>query len=64
VEIAAVDPDVVVYVDLAVPLGETLTYRVRAYNSYGNSGYSNVVSEKTKSPIPPGQLKKRKAASQ
>jgi subtilisin family serine protease len=41
VEIARVDPDTTGYTDADLGDGTSYSYRARAYNSYGNSGYSN-----------------------
>jgi len=41
IEIARVDPDTTGYSDTDLEGEIPYTYRVRAYNSYGNSGYSN-----------------------
>jgi subtilisin family serine protease len=41
VEIARLNPDTTGYSDIHLEGKTSYTYRVRAYNSYGNSGYSN-----------------------
>ena len=41
VEIATVRANVVSYSDRGLEPGTTYSYRVRAYNTYGNSGYTN-----------------------
>lgn len=45
------------YIDADVPTGVRLTYRVRAVNQYGNSGYSNEATEITVGPVAPSDLK-------
>ncbi len=44
VEIDVVEAGVELYIDSAVTEGWTYSYRIRAYNSNGNSSYSNVVN--------------------
>ena len=48
------------YVDVGVPLNVELTYRVYAFNDYGDSTYSNTVMEKTFPPQGPDGLRKKK----
>lgn len=43
-EIATVGSDVVKYSDATVEPGTTYTYRIRAYNGFGNSAYSNLLA--------------------
>jgi subtilisin family serine protease len=43
-EIARVDPEKTSYSDTDITGGSSYTYRVIAYNGYGNSGYSNETS--------------------
>ena len=45
------------YIDTDVPTGVRLTYRVRAVNQYGSSGYSNEATEITVGPVAPSDLK-------
>ena len=44
VEIDVAGADVELYIDSAVTEGTTYFYRIRAYNSNGNSSYSNVIN--------------------
>jgi len=44
------------YIDAEVPAGVTLTYRVRAVNRYGNSGFTNEAAEVTVGPVAPSNL--------
>jgi C1A family cysteine protease len=46
-QIAAIGANSTVYPDTTVRRGTSYSYRVRAYNAGGNSGYSNTVSAKT-----------------
>src|SRR5262249_24113994 len=46
-QIATVGPDVRTYVDSGLAGSTTYSYQVRAYNSAGDSGYSNVSSATT-----------------
>jgi hypothetical protein len=57
VEIGTVPADQTTFVDVGVPLNETLTYRVYAENQYGDSGFSNTVAEATFQPQDPDGLK-------
>lgn len=41
------------YVDSGLPAGSTFSYRVRAFNSAGNSGYSNVATGTTPAAVAP-----------
>ncbi len=52
-EIATVGADVVSYNDTGLSASTTYTYRVRAANAAGNSGYSNEASATTDDPPPP-----------
>jgi hypothetical protein len=49
--------DVATFSDEDVPYSRTISYRVRAWNSYGESGYTNIVAEATFQPIPPDNLR-------
>lgn len=49
-EIATVPAGVVTYVDAGLPNSTTYSYRVRAFNAAGNSGYSNVSTATTPPP--------------
>ena len=42
--IGGTNPDVATFVDGVIPIGAVLSYRVRAWNQFGESGYSNIVS--------------------
>lgn len=52
-EIATVGANVVTYVDAGLPNSTSYSYRLRAYNSAGNSGYSNTASGTTPANTPP-----------
>jgi parallel beta-helix repeat protein/predicted outer membrane repeat protein len=52
VEIATVGANVTTYTNSGLTANTTYTYRVRAYNSAGNSDYSNTASATTLPPIP------------
>ena len=52
-EIAQVGTDVRSYANTGLPSGTWYYYRVRAWNSVGTSGYSNVASARTQDPAPP-----------
>ncbi len=61
-EIDTVGPDVTSYSDTTVAESTTYWYRVRAYNEYGNSDYSNIYSATTdpclgEPPVAPSSLK-------
>ena len=45
------------YIDVDVPIGVSLKYRVKAVNQFGDSGYSNEVSIGTNPPASPDGLK-------
>ncbi|NVO20851.1 MAG: DNRLRE domain-containing protein [Bacteroidetes bacterium] len=51
-EIAVVGSNVASYSDLTTSANTTYTYRVRAYNTFGNSDYSNEASVTTPAPPP------------
>jgi fibronectin type 3 domain-containing protein len=52
-EIAVLAANSVTYSSTGLTAGATYWYRVRAYNSKGNSGYSNVASAQATPPQPP-----------
>jgi len=45
------------FVDGVIPIGVTLSYKVRAWNQFGESGYTNIVSIGTFPPAAPSSLK-------
>lgn len=45
--------DVSTFVDSVIPVGAVLSYRVRAWNQFGESGYTNIVSIGTYPPAAP-----------
>ncbi len=52
-EITTVGPNVSSYSDMSLSASTTYTYRVRAYNTVGNSDYSNEASATTQAPPQP-----------
>ena len=50
-------PNVVTFSDGVIPIGVTLSYQVRAWNQFGESGFTNVVSIGTFPPAAPSNLK-------
>ena len=55
--IAATNADDDTFTDGVIPIGTTLAYRVRAWNQFGESGWTNIVSIKTYPPVAPTNLK-------
>jgi hypothetical protein len=55
--IGATGPDVTTFNDGVIPIGVTLSYQVRAWNQFGESGFTNVVSIGTFPPAAPSNLK-------
>ena len=55
--IAATNSDDDTFTDGVIPIGTTLAYRVRAWNQFGESGWTNVVSIRTYPPAAPTSLK-------
>ena len=51
--IGGTNPDVATFVDGVIPIGAVLSYRVRAWNQFGESGYTNIVSIGTYPPAAP-----------
>ena len=56
-EIAQVLENVERYTDATIPEGSTVSYRVRAFNQFGDSGYTNEAKIKAARPNPPSGLK-------
>ena len=54
--IAATNSDDSSFVDGVIPVGATLSYRVRAWNQFGESDYTNIVSVNTFPPTAPSSL--------
>lgn len=54
--IAATNADDSNFVDGVIPVGTTLSYRVRAWNQFGESDYTNIVSVNTFPPAAPSSL--------
>jgi hypothetical protein len=52
-QIAEVGANVTTYVDAGLPNSTSYSYRLRAYNAAGNSGYSNTASGTTPANTPP-----------
>ena len=55
--IAATNADDDTFTDGVIPIGTTLSYRVRAWNQFGESGWTNLVSIRTYPPAAPTSLK-------
>lgn len=55
--IAATNADDATFTDGVIPIGTTLAYKVRAWNQFGESDWSNIVSIKTYPPAAPTSLK-------
>lgn len=56
-QILTLDANMTAFTDPDVPLGETVVYRVYAWNDYGDSGYSNLVTEFTVVPKGPSDFR-------
>jgi hypothetical protein len=54
--IAATNADDATFTDSVIPVGTTLSYRVRAWNQFGESDYTNIVSVNTFPPAAPSSL--------
>jgi hypothetical protein len=54
--IAATNADDSTFTDGVIPVGTTLSYRVRAWNQFGESNYTNIVSVNTFPPAAPSSL--------
>jgi predicted phage tail protein len=55
-QVATVAANVTTYADTQVVSGSTYSYRVRAFNTEGNSAYSNVATAKVATPSAPSTL--------
>ena len=55
--IGATNANDAAFVDGVIPIGATLSYKVRAWNQFGESGWTNIVSIKTYPPAAPTSLK-------
>ena len=51
--IGATSVNISTFVDGVIPIGSVLYYRVRAWNQFGESGYTNIVSVGTYPPAAP-----------
>ncbi len=51
--IGATSVNISTFVDGVIPIGSVLSYRVRAWNQFGESGYTNIVSVGTYPPAAP-----------
>ena len=51
--IGATNIDISTFVDSVIPVGAVLSYRVRAWNQFGESGWTNIVSIGTYPPAAP-----------
>ena len=54
---SATNADDDTFTDGVIPIGTTLSYRVRAWNQFGESGWTNLVSIRTYPPAAPTSLK-------
>ena len=54
--IAATNADDATFTDGVIPIGTTLSYRVRAWNQFGESDWTNIVSVNTFPPAAPSSL--------
>jgi len=55
--IGATNANDAAFVDGVIPVGATLSYKVRAWNQFGESGFTNIVSIGTFPPAAPSSLK-------
>jgi hypothetical protein len=55
--IGATNANDAAFVDGVIPIGATLSYKVRAWNQFGESGFTNIVSIGTFPPAAPSSLK-------
>ena len=51
--IGATSVNISTFIDGVIPIGSVLSYRVRAWNQFGESGYTNIVSVGTYPPAAP-----------
>ena len=54
--VGATNENVVTWLDGYLPIGSTLSYRVLAWNQFGQSAYTNIVSVGTYPPLAPSAL--------
>jgi hypothetical protein len=55
--IGATNANDITFTDGVIPIGVTLSYKVRAWNQFGESGFTNIVSIGTFPPASPSSLK-------
>ena len=55
--IGATYPNTATWTDLLVPVNEVIQYKVRAWNEFGDSGFTNTVSINARKPQSPTALK-------
>jgi hypothetical protein len=55
--IAATNADDATFTDNVIPIGTELAYKVRAWNQFGESGWTNIVKIRTYPPAAPTSLK-------
>ena len=54
--VGATNENVSTWLDGYLPIGSTLSYRVLAWNQFGQSGYTNIISVGTYPPLAPSAL--------
>lgn len=57
VQLTTVGENVTTYQDTTFPLNTTVSYRVYAYNQFGNSNYSNTINIQTNPPSAPENMR-------